>query len=169
MGFKNFPFFDNLAQKTRALKHYKNRGFQQTFFEQNICVTKRPQPPIPSWQTGCIQQPVPITQLEEFLAQDVEQKSPPEEHSTLVQAVARDPAGRAQAGSGKEKEDGTASMEGGNGSPAFACESSATCDGRPTSLQPTTNGGRNASFDRYPSGTVFKFCVSSTTACSIQF
>ena len=44
-----------------------------------------PQPPIPSWQTRCTQQPVP---LDEFLAQDVEQNEEPDEHSTLVQAVA---------------------------------------------------------------------------------
>ena len=45
---------------------------------------------MPSWQTGRIQQPVPIAQPEELLAQDGEQTSPPEEQSTLVQAVARD-------------------------------------------------------------------------------
>ena len=38
----------------------------------------------------CIQQPVPLAQLEDFLAQDIEQNSLPEEQSTLVHAVARD-------------------------------------------------------------------------------
>ena len=49
-----------------------------------------PQPPLVSWQTRCIQQPVPLAQLEDFLAQDIEQNSPLEEQSTLVHAVARD-------------------------------------------------------------------------------
>ena len=43
---------------------------------------------MPSWQSACIQQPVPIEQLQEFLAQDVEQNQPAEEQTTLPQAVA---------------------------------------------------------------------------------
>ena len=31
-GCPKFPFFDNLAQKARTLKHYKNRGFRPLFF-----------------------------------------------------------------------------------------------------------------------------------------
>ena len=49
-----------------------------------------PQPPLVQWQTRCIQQPVPLAQFEDFLAQDTEQNSPPEEQPTLVHAVARD-------------------------------------------------------------------------------
>ena len=49
-----------------------------------------PQPPLASWQTRCTQQPVPLAQLEDFLPQDIEQNSPPEEQFTLVHAVARD-------------------------------------------------------------------------------
>ena len=138
--------------------------------------------PMPSWQTGCIQQPVPITQLEEFLAQVVEQNSPPEEQSTLVQAVARyvDSVQQAEhirdrTWHRQEVEQRRRMAQPGwktamESQQQIACESSATCDGRPTSLPPTTNHrGRNASFDRYPGsrGTVFKFCVCSTTACSI--
>ena len=41
-GCPKFPFFNNLAQKARTLKHYKNRCFSKLFFEKNICVTKRP-------------------------------------------------------------------------------------------------------------------------------
>ena len=48
-----------------------------------------PQPPVLPWQTACLQQPVPLEQLEELLSQDVEQQSPPEEQSTLVHSVAR--------------------------------------------------------------------------------
>ena len=40
-GCPNFPFFDNLAQKARTLKHYKI-GVAAIFFEKNIWVTKRP-------------------------------------------------------------------------------------------------------------------------------
>ena len=40
-GCPKFPFFDNLAQKIRTQKHYKNRGFSKLFLE-NTCVTKRP-------------------------------------------------------------------------------------------------------------------------------
>ena len=39
-GCPKFSFFDNLAQKTRTLKHYKIGVL--AFFEKNICVTKRP-------------------------------------------------------------------------------------------------------------------------------
>ena len=41
-GCPKFPFFDNLAQKTRTQKHCKNRGSSLLFFEKKICVTKRP-------------------------------------------------------------------------------------------------------------------------------
>ena len=34
MGVQNLPFFDNLAQKTRTQKHYKNRGFSLFFLEK---------------------------------------------------------------------------------------------------------------------------------------
>ena len=49
-----------------------------------------PQPPVLSWQTQCIQEPLPLEQLEEFLSQDVVQNSPPEEQSILAHAVARE-------------------------------------------------------------------------------
>ena len=50
-----------------------------------------PQPPVLPWQMQCIQQPVPLEQLEEFfVSQDIAQNSPPEEQSTLAHAVARD-------------------------------------------------------------------------------
>ena len=43
VGVQNFPFFDNLAQKTCTLpKHYKHRGFSKAFFEKQMCITKRP-------------------------------------------------------------------------------------------------------------------------------
>ena len=32
VGVQNFLFFDNLAQKTRTQKHYKNRGFNKACF-----------------------------------------------------------------------------------------------------------------------------------------
>ena len=55
----------------------------------NTTSSDLPQPPMPSWQSACIRNPIPIEQLREFLAQDVEQNLPvPEERSTLSQAVA---------------------------------------------------------------------------------
>ena len=48
------------------------------------------QPPMPSWQSACISNPILMAQLHEFLAQDVEQNQPAiEESSTLPQAVAQ--------------------------------------------------------------------------------
>ena len=48
------------------------------------------QPPMPSWQSACISNPIPMAQFREFLAQDVEQNQPTtEESSTLAQVVAR--------------------------------------------------------------------------------
>ena len=41
VGVQKLPLFDNLAQKTRTPKHYKNRGFS-LFFGKKLCVTKRP-------------------------------------------------------------------------------------------------------------------------------
>ena len=49
-----------------------------------------PQPPVLPWQTTCIQHTVPLEQLDDFLAQDVQQQAAPEERSTLVHAVARE-------------------------------------------------------------------------------
>ena len=34
VGVQNFPFLDNLAQKARTLKHYKNRCFSQRFLRK---------------------------------------------------------------------------------------------------------------------------------------
>ena len=94
-----------------------------------------PQPPILPGQTQCIQQPVPLEQLEELLSQDVVQNSPPEEQSTLAHAVAREMDEvqqadhiREQTWHGQEVEKRrktiTAKMEDGNGEPeAIACRS----------------------------------------------
>ena len=41
-GCPKVACFDNLAQKTRTQKHYKNRGFSLFFFGKGLCVTKRP-------------------------------------------------------------------------------------------------------------------------------
>ena len=114
-----------------------------------------PQPPFVPWLTRCIQQPVPLAQLEDFLAQDVEQNSPPEEQSTLAHALARemDPIQQAdhihdqtwhKQKVEKKEDDGTAKMEDGNGTPAaFACQ--------PTSLSTSANNiDRNDSCDHYP-------------------
>ena len=49
-----------------------------------------PQCPIMPWQAERIRNPVPLEQLRDFLATDVEQQTAPEEQSTLVQAVARE-------------------------------------------------------------------------------
>ena len=35
LGLPKIPFFDNLAQKARTPKHYKNRGFSTPIFENN--------------------------------------------------------------------------------------------------------------------------------------
>ena len=41
-GIPKIALFDNLAQKARTPKHYKNRGFSTPIFEKQLCVTKRP-------------------------------------------------------------------------------------------------------------------------------
>ena len=80
----------SLATPTPKMTSSAPAGGRYGTFDPVSLPAPMPQPPIPSWQTRCIQQPVPLAQLEEFLAQDVEQNSPPEEQSTLVHAVARD-------------------------------------------------------------------------------
>ena len=42
MFFSQKPFLDNLAQKARTKKNYKNRGFSKAISENHLTVTKRP-------------------------------------------------------------------------------------------------------------------------------
>ena len=42
VAFQNFPFLTSWPRKPEPKKHYKNRGFRAFFFENQLCVTKRP-------------------------------------------------------------------------------------------------------------------------------